>query len=106
MPQKTLKRADLYEAVYREIGLSRTETAQLVEMVFETISSAIVKGESVKISSFGNFEVRDKKARIGRNPRTGQAAPISQRRVMVFKASATLKQKIVDGSRRWNSLNE
>lgn len=103
MPRKTVKRSDLYEAVYRKVGLSRTETAQLVEMVLETISSTVVQGVSVKLSSFGTFEVREKKARIGRNPKTGQETPIAPRRVMTFKASTALKQNVLDGSRYWIS---
>jgi len=96
--RKTINRIDLYEAVYRKVGLSRTETAHLVEMVLETISSAVVRGESVKISSFGTFVVREKKARIGRNPRTGKLTPITSRRVMTFKASTVLKQKVLSGA--------
>lgn len=95
MGGKTLTRADLAEAVYRRVGLSRTESADLVEMVLEEICSAIVRGESVKLSSFATFHVRSKNERVGRNPKTGEEVPISPRRVMTFKASNVLKQKIL-----------
>ena len=96
MGDKTLTRADLAEAVFKEIGLSRTESAQLVEMVLEEICSTIAKGESVKISSFGSFLVRHKNERVGRNPKTGQEVPISPRRVAVFKPSNVLKDRILE----------
>ena len=76
MPSKTVTRADLTEAVYQEVGLSRNESAQLVESVLEQISSTLASGESVKISSFGTFSVREKAQRIGRNPKTGEEVPI------------------------------
>ncbi len=94
MGGKTITRADLCEAVYQKVGLSRTESADLVEMVLDEISDCLVKGESVKLSSFGSFLVRSKGERIGRNPKTGEEVPISPRRVMVFKPSNVLKQKI------------
>ncbi len=94
MPGKTVTRADLTEAVYREVGLSRYESAQLVESVIEQISSTLARGESVKISSFGTFSVRDKAQRIGRNPTTGEEVPILPRRVLVFRASHVLKDRI------------
>ena len=94
MGGKTLTRADLAEAVYRKVGLSRTESADLVESVINEICDAIVRGETVKLSSFGSFMVRKKGQRIGRNPKTGTEVPISPRRVMVFKPSAILKQRI------------
>ena len=94
MPGKTVTRADLTEAVYQELGLSRYESAQLVETVIEQISSTLVRGESVKISSFGRFSVRDKAQRIGRNPKTGEEAPILPRRVLKFGASQVLKDRI------------
>lgn len=98
MGGKTLTRVDLCEAVYQKVGLSRTESADLVEMVLDTICTEIVKGESVKLSSFGSFHVRDKKERIGRNPKTGEEVPITPRRVMVFKASNVLKHSVLDGN--------
>ena len=94
MPGKTVTRADLTEAVYREVGLSRNESAQLVESVLEQISGTLARGESVKISSFGTFSVRDKAQRIGRNPKTGEEVPILPRRVLVFRASHVLKDRI------------
>jgi len=96
MGGKTVTRADLCEAVYQTVGLSRTESADLVELVLGEISGCIVRGESVKLSSFGSFIVRNKGERIGRNPKTGEEVPISPRRVMVFKPSNVLKQKIND----------
>ncbi len=91
----TLTRADLAEAVYRKVGLSRTESAQLVEAVLDEICEAIVQGETVKLSSFATFHVRDKNERIGRNPKTGEEVPILPRRVMTFKASNVLKSRIL-----------
>lgn len=96
MGGKTLTRADLAEAVYRKVGLSRSESAALVEMIIDEISDAVVRGETVKLSSFATFQVRNKSERIGRNPKTGEEVPISPRRVMTFKASNVLKQKIAD----------
>ena len=95
MGGKTITRADLAEAVYRKVGLSRTESAQLVEMLIDEICDAIVRGESVKLSSFATFQVRSKKQRIGRNPKTGEEVPILPRRVMTFKASNVLKDRIL-----------
>jgi len=94
MGGKTVTRADLCEAVYNKVGLSRTESAELVEMVLNEISESIVRGESVKLSSFGSFIVREKGERIGRNPKTGEEVPIEPRRVMVFKPSNVLKSRI------------
>jgi integration host factor subunit alpha len=94
MSGKTVTRADLCEAVYQKVGLSRTESADLVELVLGEISESIIRGEAVKLSSFGSFLVRQKGQRIGRNPKTGEEVPISPRRVMVFKPSNVLKQRI------------
>ena len=94
MAGKTVTRADLCEAVYQSVGLSRTESADLVELVLDEICGSIVRGEPVKLSSFGSFVVRKKGERVGRNPKTGEEVPISPRRVMVFKPSNVLKQKI------------
>ncbi len=90
----TMTRADLTEAVYQEVGLSRNESAQLVESVLEEISSTLAQGESVKVSSFGTFLVREKAERIGRNPKTGEEVMISPRRVLIFRASRVLKDRI------------
>ena len=98
MAGQTVTRAQLTEAVYQEVGLSRNESAELVESVIAEISNALERGEMVKISSFGSFAVRQKGQRIGRNPKTGTEVPISPRRVMVFKPSAILKQRINGGS--------
>ena len=95
MSEKTLTRMDLSEAVFREVGLSRNESANLVEAVLQHMSDALVAGESVKISSFGTFSVRDKSARVGRNPKTGDEVPISPRRVLTFRASQMMRDRIV-----------
>ena len=100
MTGKTVTRADLAEAVFRKVGLSRTESAELVEMVIDEICNAIVRGDSVKLSSFATFQVRDKKERIGRNPKTGEEVPISPRRVMTFKASNVLKSRVLEGHQK------
>ena len=100
MSEKTVTRSQLSEAVYQEVGLSRNESADLVEAVLEEISSTLVKGESVKISSFGSFSVRQKGQRIGRNPKTGEEVPILPRRVLVFRASHVLKNRINDAKTR------
>jgi integration host factor subunit alpha len=91
---KTVKRVELYEAVYQKVGLSRTESSSFVELVLKEITDCLEKGETVKLSSFGSFMVRKKGQRIGRNPKTGTKVPISPRRVMVFKPSAILKRQI------------
>ena len=89
-----MTRADLCEAVYQKIGLSRTEASKLVETVLDEICDAVARGENVKLSSFGSFVVRDKGERIGRNPKTGVEVPIEPRRVMVFKPSNVMKARI------------
>jgi integration host factor subunit alpha len=94
MGGRTITRADLAEAVYRRLGLSRTESAAMVEMVLQEICDAIIGGDSVKLSSFGSFLVRDKGLRVGRNPKTGHEVPIPPRRVTVFKPSNIMKQRI------------
>src|SRR6201993_2316416 len=94
MAGHTVTRAQLSEAVYQEVGLSRNESAELVETVLNEIADALTRGEMVKISSFGSFSVRQKGKRIGRNPKTGDEVPISPRRVLVFRASHVLKDQI------------
>lgn len=94
MSSNTLTRADLSEVVYKRMGLSRTESAELVEMVLNEISETLIRGENVKLSSFGSFVVRSKVGRIGRNPKTGVEVPIEPRRVLVFKPSAGMKNRI------------
>lgn len=100
MAGQTVTRAQLTEAVYQEVGLSRNESAELVESVIAEIAAALERGDMVKISSFGSFAVRQKGQRIGRNPKTGQEVPISPRRVLVFRASHTLKGQINEGLRK------
>ena len=94
MAGKTVTRADLSEAVYQKVGLSRTESAELVERVLAEICDSLAAGETVKRSSFGSFVVRSKGERVGRNPKTGVEVPIDPRRVMVFKPSNVLKAYI------------
>ena len=94
MAGRTITRAHLSEAVYQEVGLSRNESADLVEVVLNEIADHLVTGETVKISSFGSFYVRQKGRRIGRNPKTGEEVPILPRRVLVFRPSHVLKDRI------------
>jgi integration host factor subunit alpha len=94
MTGSTVTRAQLSEAVYQEVGLSRNESADLVETVLGEIADRLAQGETVKISSFGTFQVRSKGGRIGRNPKTGEEVPIQPRRVLVFRASHVLKERI------------
>jgi len=91
---------DLSEAVFREVGLSRNESAQLVEAVIQYMSDALVEGEQVKISSFGTFGVRAKAERLGRNPKTGEEVPISPRRVLSFRPSHLMKERVSRGNLR------
>lgn len=100
MSEKTLTRADLTEAVVRETRLPREEAAEMVEAILSEISAGLVRGEQVKLSSFGTFGLRDKAQRMGRNPKTGVEAVISSRRVVVFKASNLVKQRINEGHPR------
>ena len=94
MANRTHTRLDLTDAVYREVGLSRNECAELVESILGHVSESLVSGETVKISSFGTFQVRRKGARMGRNPKTGEEVPIEPRRVLVFRPSHILKDRI------------
>lgn len=100
MSEKTLTRMDLSEAVFREVGLSRNESANLVESVLQHMSDALVASETVKISSFGTFSVRSKTARIGRNPKTGEEVPILPRRVLTFRPSHLMKDRVAAGKKR------
>jgi integration host factor subunit alpha len=93
----TLTRADLAEAINRKLGFSRSEALGLVEGILDHMSQALEKGQNVKISGFGTFLLRDKRQRIGRNPKTGVEVPITPRRVMTFRASQMLKDRIVKG---------
>lgn len=99
MSDKTLTRMDLSEAVFREVGLSRNDSAQLVESVLTYMSDALASGEQVKISSFGTFSVRDKSARVGRNPKTGEEVPINPRRVLTFRPSHLMKERVASGNK-------
>ena len=96
MTQKTVTRADLADAIYEQVGLSRNESSDLVESIIDEMSDALVKGDNVKISSFGSLSVRQKSERIGRNPKTGEEVPITPRKVLVFRASHVLKNRIND----------
>lgn len=97
MENRTITRADLAEAVYEEVGLSRNESAELVESVLDEVANALIAGENVKVSSFGSFSIREKGERIGRNPKTGVEVPISPRKVLVFRASHVLKERVNKG---------
>ena len=94
MANDSITRIHLTEAVHNEIGLSRYESSKFVEQVLELISSALIQNEQVKISKFGTFSTRNKVARVGRNPKTGIEAKISERRVITFRASNNMKQSI------------
>ncbi len=94
MAGNTITRADLTDAVYRALGISRNDSAAFVERILEEVAARLEDGETVKISSFGTFSVRDKKLRMGRNPKTGEEVPIAPRRVVTFRASHVLKDKI------------
>ncbi len=94
MSGTTLTRADLAEAVFQKVGLPRNESAEIVELVLREIVGSLERGQTVKLSSFGSFGIRDKGQRIGRNPKTGQEVPITPRRVLVFRASNIMKQRI------------
>jgi len=98
MNGNTITRAQLSEAVYQEVGLSRNESADLLEAVLKQISDALARDEAVKISSFGSFSVRRKGQRVGRNPKTGDEVPILPRKVLVFRPSQVLKKRINERS--------
>jgi integration host factor subunit alpha len=98
MTDKTLTRMDLGDAVFREVGLSRNESAELVESVLAHMSDALAGGDTVKISSFGTFSLRDKNERIGRNPKTGEEVPITPRRVLSFRPSHLMKDRVAAGN--------
>ena len=92
-----MTKADIIEAVYEQIGFSKKEAAEVVELVFETMKETLTEGEKIKISGFGNFVVRPKRARTGRNPQTGEQITISARRVLTFKPSQVIKDSLNDG---------
>ena len=91
---KTLTRADLADAISSQVGVSREEAVDLVESFLGEISSALIQGDQVKLSSFGSFGLRDKAERIGRNPKTGEQVPITSRRVLYFRPSNIVKDRI------------
>lgn len=97
MGGKTLTRADLAEAVVQRVGLPRNESQELVELILREISSTLAAGDSVKLSSFGSFGIRQKGQRVGRNPKTGEEVPITPRRVLVFRPSNIMKDRINSG---------
>lgn len=94
----TLTRADLADTINRQIGLSRADSAQMVESILDHMTDAMQDGENVKISGFGTFLLREKSERIGRNPKTGVEVPITARRVLTFRASQMMKERIVAGN--------
>ncbi len=100
MNGKTLTRADLAEAVVEKVGLPRNESQELVERVLDEISGSLAEGDAVKLSSFGSFGIRQKGERVGRNPKTGQEVPITPRRVLVFRPSNIMKDRINKGHSR------
>jgi integration host factor subunit alpha len=94
LKNKTLTRADLAEAVFEKASIPRNEAAELVELVLKQMVYALERGEPIKLSSFGSFGLRQKSERVGRNPKTGEIVPITPRRVIVFKASNIMKDRI------------
>ena len=100
MAGKTLTRADLSEAVHRQIGLSRSESADLVKSMLDMMSEHLIDGETVKLSSFGTFLVRSKRERMGRNPKTGDEVPISPRRGLTFRPSHLMKDRVAAGKKK------
>ena len=89
-----MTKAELIEAVYSKVGISKKESADLVELIFDTMKDTLSKGEKIKISGFGNFVVREKRSRMGRNPQTGESMEISARRVLTFRPSQVLKNDL------------
>ncbi|MFZ9596106.1 MAG: integration host factor subunit alpha [Bdellovibrionia bacterium] len=89
-----MTKADIVEALYEKVGFSKKEAADLVEMVFDTLKGSLAKGNKVKISGFGNFVVREKRSRVGRNPQTGESIEISARRVLTFRPSQVLRNEV------------
>jgi len=100
-----MTKAELVESVYEKVGFSKKDSAELVELIFDTIKESLGKNEKIKISGFGNFVVRHKKSRVGRNPQTGQAIQISARKVLTFRPSQVLKA-ILNGERKLEEIPE
>ena len=92
-----MTKADIIEGVYEKVGFSKKESAEIVELVFDTVKETLERGDKIKISGFGNFQVRQKKARVGRNPQTGKEIEISARRVLTFRPSQVLKSALNGG---------
>ena len=93
-----MTKADIIESVYEKVGFSKKDSAEIVELVFDTVKETLERGDKIKISGFGNFQVRQKKARIGRNPQTGKEIEISARRVLTFRPSQVLKSALNDSA--------
>ncbi len=89
-----MTKADIIEQIYEKVGFSKKESSEIVELVFDTMKETLEKGEKIKISGFGNFVVRSKRPRVGRNPQTGEEIEISARRVLTFRPSQVLKQSL------------
>jgi|TARA_Y200000002_G_scaffold202599_1_gene167156 integration host factor subunit alpha len=102
MDKTATTRSTLSEAVYRNVGLSRNESSALVDSVFNEISKSLIDGKDVKISSFGTFIVRNKKERVGRNPKTGEEVAITARQVVTFRSSNVLKSEVADLTKNKN----
>jgi integration host factor subunit alpha len=100
MSGKTLTRADLADTVVQKVGLPRNESQEMVELVIKVLSDRLAEGEAVKLSSFGSFNIRQKGERVGRNPKTGKEVPITPRRVLVFRPSNIMKDRINAGLAR------
>lgn len=97
---ETITRAHLAESIFRRVGISKSEAADLVDQIFDAMSDALVQGQNVKVSSFGSFKIRNKKPRVGRNPKTGEEYPISARRVLTFRSSNRMKDKVAKGPKK------
>jgi integration host factor subunit alpha len=95
--RRNMKRADIAQQIYREVGLSRADAAGMVEQIIEHLRNALTNGENVKISGFGSFVVRAKAERIGRNPRTGEEVPIAPRKVVTFRPSRAIRARVAHG---------
>lgn len=97
MPNPTLTRAELAESITRSVGLSRADSLRMVESILEEMTGALERGEQVKLTGFGTFTLRDKRERVGRNPKTGVEVPITPRRVLGFRASQSVRERIARG---------
>jgi integration host factor subunit alpha len=97
MPNPTLTRAELAESITRSVGLSRADSLRMVESILDEMTGALARGEQVKLTGFGTFTLRDKRERVGRNPKTGVEVPITPRRVLGFRASQSVRERIARG---------